>query len=45
MTLHLVAEIPLARVAALVGVSERTAYRDLDEGRRALARKLRSLHG
>lgn len=45
VTLHLVAEIPLARVAALVGVSERTAYRDLDEGRRALARKLRSLHG
>lgn len=45
VTLHLVADIPLARVADLVGVSERTAYRDLEDGRRALARKLRELHG
>jgi len=45
LTLHLIADIPLARVAALVGVSERTAFRDLEEGRRALARKLREVHG
>ncbi len=43
LTLHLVADIPLTRVAELVGVSERTAFRDLDEGRRALARKLREV--
>ena len=41
VTLHLVADIPLARTAELVGVSERTAYRDLQEGRKALARALR----
>jgi RNA polymerase sigma factor (sigma-70 family) len=40
MTLHLVANIPLARVAELVGISERTASRDLDEGRSALAARL-----
>jgi RNA polymerase sigma factor (sigma-70 family) len=45
VTLHLVADIPLARVATLVGVSERTAYRDLEEGRRALAQRLRGQHG
>jgi RNA polymerase sigma factor (sigma-70 family) len=45
VTLHLVADIPLSRVAALVGVSERTAYRDLEEGRQALAKSLRSQHG
>lgn len=42
VTLHLVAGLPLAKAAALVGISERTAYRDLQDGRRALARKLRS---
>ena len=41
VTLHLVADIPLARTAELVGVSERTAYRDLQEGRKALAHELR----
>ena len=41
VTLHLVADIPLARTAELVGVSERTAYRDLQEGRKALAQELR----
>jgi RNA polymerase sigma factor (sigma-70 family) len=40
VTLHLVADIPLARTAELVGVSERTAYRDLQDGRRALAQEL-----
>lgn len=45
VTLHLVADIPLAKVASMVGVSERTAYRDLEEGRKALARKLREAHG
>lgn len=42
LTLHLVADIPLVRVAKLVGVSERTAYRDLDEGRLALVKTLRA---
>jgi len=41
VTLHLVADIPLARTAELVGVSERTAYRDLQEGRKALAHELK----
>ncbi len=41
VTLHLVADIPLARTAELVGVSERTAYRDLQEGRKALAQELK----
>ena len=41
VTLHLVADIPLTRTAELVGVSERTAYRDLQEGRKALARELK----
>lgn len=45
VTLHLVADIPLARTAELVGVSERTAYRDLQEGRKALARELRRSRG
>ena len=40
MTLHLVAGIPLARVAELVGISERTAFRDLEEGRVALAARM-----
>lgn len=42
VTLHLVADIPIARVATLVGVSERTAYRNLEEGRAALAQALRN---
>ena len=45
VTLHLVADIPLPKVAEMIGVSQRTAYRDLEEGRRALARKLRDAHG
>lgn len=45
VTLHLVANIPLARTAELVGVSERTAYRDLQDGREALARQLRPTDG
>ena len=45
VTLHLVADIPLERTAELVGVSERTAYRDLQEGRKALARELRRSRG
>lgn len=45
VTLHLVADIPLARTAELVGVSERTAYRDLQEGRKALAHELRRSRG
>lgn len=42
LTLHVVAGIPIARVAELVGVSERTAYRELDDGRQALARKIQT---
>jgi DNA-directed RNA polymerase specialized sigma24 family protein len=45
MTLHLVAGIPLARVAELVGISERTASRDLEEGRAALGARMRDLPG
>jgi DNA-directed RNA polymerase specialized sigma24 family protein len=45
VTLHLVANIPLARTAELVGVSERTAYRDLQDGREALAHQLRRADG
>ena len=45
VTLHLVGDIPMARVAELVGISERTAFRDLEQGRVALARRLRELHG
>lgn len=41
LTLHLVADIPLVRTADLIGISERTAYRDLDEGRLALIKQLR----
>jgi len=42
VTLHVVAGIPMVRVAELVGVSERTAYRELEDGREALARKLKN---
>lgn len=40
VTLHMVAGIPLARVAELVGVSERTAHRDLEAGKAALQQGL-----
>ena len=40
VTLHLVAGIPIERTATLVGISVRSAYRDLDAGRTALARAL-----
>lgn len=40
VTLHLVMGIPLPRVAALVGTSRRTAYRELEEGRALLAARL-----
>lgn len=42
LTLHLVAGIPLVRVAVLVGISERTAYRDFEEGRLALLKRLQA---
>ncbi len=40
VTLHVLAEIPLRRVAKMVEVGERTAYRDLNDGLSALARRL-----
>ena len=40
VTLHLVGGIELARAAELVGVSERTAYRDLEIGRAEFVRHL-----
>jgi len=45
LTLHVVGGIPLPRVAELVGISERTAYRELESGRAALARTVKARHG
>lgn len=45
LTLHVVGGIPLPRVAELVGISERTAYRELEAGRAALARTVKARHG
>ena len=40
VTLHLVLDVPIPRVAELLGVSERTCYRECAEGRRKLAARL-----
>ncbi len=40
VTLHLVAGLPLERVAELIEASLRTTYRDLDHGKALLARQL-----
>jgi DNA-directed RNA polymerase specialized sigma24 family protein len=40
VTLHLVLDLPMARIAELLGISERTGYRELSEGRRKLARRV-----
>ena len=40
VTLHVVLGLPMERVAALVGASERTAFRELREGRALLARRM-----
>lgn len=45
VTLHLIAGIPMPRVAALTEMSERSAYRALEEGRQALAQHLRKRWG
>lgn len=45
VTLHLVADIPLPRVAKLMELGERTVYRDLQTGCDALAKWLRSKRG
>ena len=45
VTLHSVAGIAMGRVAQMLGISEATAHRDLDEGRRLLAKQLKSLGG
>jgi RNA polymerase sigma factor (sigma-70 family) len=42
LTLHVVGGIPLPRVAELVGISERTAYRELELGRAELSKLIRS---
>jgi len=43
VTLHLVAGIPLERVAELLAVSPATAQRDVEAGKARLARELRGL--
>jgi DNA-directed RNA polymerase specialized sigma24 family protein len=40
VTLHLVLDVPMPRIAELLGISERTGYRELSEGRRKLAERL-----
>lgn len=40
VTLHLVLDVPMPRVAELLGLSERTCYRECGEGRRMLAERL-----
>lgn len=45
LTLHFLADISLPRVAELMGLSERTAYRSLEEGRKALAEHLKKKWG
>ncbi len=40
VTLHLVLDVPMPRIAQLLGISERTGYRELSEGRRRLAKRL-----
>lgn len=40
VTLHLVLDVPMPRVAQLLGLSERTCYRECGEGRRRLAERL-----
>jgi DNA-directed RNA polymerase specialized sigma24 family protein len=42
VTLHVVLDMPMPKVAALLGVSVRTAYRELVSGRRKLAEALGS---
>jgi DNA-directed RNA polymerase specialized sigma24 family protein len=45
LTLHVVGGIPLARVAELVGISERTAYREVELGRAELSLLMRHRGG
>lgn len=40
VTLNVVLDMPMAKVAAMLGISVRTAYRELDIGRRKLAESL-----
>jgi len=40
VTLHLVLDVPMPRITELLGISERTGYRELSEGRRKLARRM-----
>ncbi|MBM4100088.1 MAG: DUF134 domain-containing protein [Planctomycetes bacterium] len=42
VTLHVVLDMPMQKVAAMLGVSVRTAYRELTTGRRKLADALES---
>jgi DNA-directed RNA polymerase specialized sigma24 family protein len=40
ITLHVVLDLPMDRVAEILGISTRTGYRELERGRAALARRL-----
>lgn len=40
VTLHLVLDVPMPRVAEMLGISERTCYRECAEGRRKLAARI-----
>lgn len=40
VTLNVVLDMPMAKVAAMLGISVRTAYRELGIGRRKLAESL-----
>lgn len=40
VTLHVVLDLPMDRVAEILGISRRTGYRELERGREALARRL-----
>jgi DNA-directed RNA polymerase specialized sigma24 family protein len=40
VTLHVVLDLPMDRVAEILGISTRTGYRELERGRAALARRL-----
>lgn len=40
LALHAVLDVPVPRVAELLGISERTAYRELADGRQRLAKRM-----
>ncbi len=40
LALHAILDVPVPRVAELLGISERTAYRELTDGRQRLAKRM-----